>query len=1247
MRLRRILSSLLAITLIITLLPITALADNYNGTGSGSQGGTQSSVYTWSTQKQGYRITIIDQAGNVVADPVDILQSKEPTSGEFLYTSKVEQINSRKQSNKTYYLADILNSSGFDRSNPMPMAISWDSNNNAHGEGEALKKWLMAGEAAIRVDKPTTSGNNHLPPSNSGTGNTNTPVNNNPPTPTPTPTQQELKDKEVENIIKSYKTVLTKMKDTFVSYGYNLDEIINGLSNYMNWQTNKLGSLGLDINQKGKIIQSMFEHYLYLRDQKVCKHWLEKNLSLNDSILNLSIFDNLKPIIAYGAEQNKGYIQPLLNHYVSGEYIIKFSGEDNSIATGEKRDLIIAQNDYIVLIEPITWFVPLDKNKASYGKYVYGTTTNHAQWAAEMNKHGWDDWGKGGHYGLVTTGTGATALKLDSDLVLGSKTIKVPSDGNKSSRPNTLVADLSIGYALHSYKAVYGESGTHTFDTPEGNNPHPAPDPSSIPLAKNEKPEQRNINIIKTYEEDGNHVGTYSRNNNPQSIRIQNEIDYKVDEWFISKDYVNANESTTWTQIKSSASSSRSGKSTTTVKVEEPNTTLYVKLIKKTEPIVNNSADLVIRESQITKAIDTINPNIPNWGAKTMNFDYQSLSGTCGHTHYCRGCRGNSKDGYRCPGHRCGNSFVLRDTDYDYHFKNIAPIKEKLLANVGVFKALNTTGDDASGNRSSLSAGTDGVSSFNYQMVLWRGKDVPTLASYKENSSHVLNTLLNKYGKQPVGSRTNGRVNFDSLKVLLDKDDSKGDYVTDSVCPSHSSYGLRSTASNSNTLEYSGDVTIQSYNGVAHKIGNAVTSNNHNIFATLVGKPVSAKFNGGTIVPSSKAVKFYPYIRMTYQLPGKEDNDRINVNVLSQWISELYPNSFAEASWGSTKDLNMNLTSAQWSTHQKAIQGTDGWQGTNKVLPGGAIYNLDTKNQNTYASVITWQPYIEDEIANKVLIEGGASYRLADTVAPHDDLAKSAEKALDNWSVVQYVEKNTNATNAFGGLKVAGGNIGLSSLGLQNKSSTEDKYYMKPADQGDIAGQGDLDIINTTVTEIHYKVTADVEGNITVYRKRDSSGWTAIDIIKKTDGIEVLSTESKALNDRTQIITNLMTVLTRNQGNDTSASWAPDGKWYNEAFDGICYVRRETSFEVGFVNSSIRSSALDPNLSPPNKGQSDLFSTAFISQFRLNDKSDAYTSEVPGYVGKFKGQNVILPGAENMYKTRVFSIPNVNVQDLK
>jgi hypothetical protein len=79
-------------------------------------------------------------------------------------------------------------------------------------------------------------------------------------------------------------------------------------------------------------------------------------------------------------------------------------------------------------------------------------------------------------------------------------------------------------------------------------------------------------------------------------------------------------------------------------------------------------------------------------------------------------------------------------------------------------------------------------------------------------------------------------------------------------------------------------------------------------------------------------------------------------------------------------------------------------------------------------------------------------------------------------------------------------------------------------------------------------------------------------------------------------------------------------KWYNEAFDGICYVKKETSFEVGLLDSSIRTVALDPNLTPVNNGQSDLFSTAFLIQFRMNDKSDAYPSEVAGYVGKFKGR---------------------------
>ena len=166
-------------------------------------------------------------------------------------------------------------------------------------------------------------------------------------------------------------------------------------------------------------------------------------------------------------------------------------------------------------------------------------------------------------------------------------------------------------------------------------------------------------------------------------------------------------------------------------------------------------------------------------------------------------------------------------------------------------------------------------------------------------------------------------------------------------------------------------------------------------------------------------------------------------------------------------------------------------------------------------------------------------------------------------------------------------------------------------------------------------------------RKRDGSDWTTIDTIPKAGDISSLSNESKELDNRTKIITNLLTVITRNKGDDKTASWAKtDGKWFNEAFDGICYIRQETSFDVGFRETPVRSSVLDPALTPVNKGQSDLFSNAFLSQYRMNDKSDAYQGEATNFIGKFKGQDVILNGADNMYKSRTFNIPNVNVQDL-
>lgn len=927
---------------------------------------------------------------------------------------------------------------------------------------------------------------------------------------------------------------------------------------------------------------------------------------------------------------------------------------------------LMAKRKLVVTVEPIIWNkLRISKNQYSYG--VYGTQTAVGSTIDWLESGGWFRPSSGknvGGYDLTLFGRmGRRSMKLEGrtfqfqcyrdhngKFVDNHPWDIGPPKDNKQLITNKQIAEIQPGWSLHMYLFNNGASETSTFDSKQGNIPHQAPDPKDIPATKGEDITKRKINIIKTYEDDDVHVGTYLRDKNPQLIRIEDEIDYIVDEWFISKDYVTAEEETTWTEIKDGAAKGLNGTNQDIVEVKEPNTTLYVKLIKGERKEENGFGDITIEESQITKAIDTMNTSIIGWGPLAMNFNYDSLSGSCTYQYSSTSCSSDGEGGQTCSTSYwdCGNSYVLKDTSFDYNFKNIEPIKDKLQVNTGIFKALNTKGADSKGNRGTLNSGVDPVNSFNYQMVLWRGKDIPTIANYKESSSNPLNALLNKYNNKPVGARFKGKEYIEILSTELSKDESKGDYITTSSCPTHSNHGLTSTATNLNNLKYAANVKVKTYLGKAHNKGNAVVEDTGPITATLVGKPVNVKFSGGTAINSPTKLDFYPYFRMTYQKPAMKENERINVNVLSQWLSELYPNSYAEAAWGSTMNDNLNISSAQWSSHRKATNGDDGWQGNNRVLPGGAIFNLDTKKQNTYASVVTWQPYLENEVASKVVTAGAGSYKLADTLQPHKELENSAKNALDNWRVVQYVEKNTKAATAFNGLKVAGGGESLGSLGLNNKSSTDAKYYFKPADQGSIAGQGDLDIINTTETDMHYKVKADVEGNIKVYRKRDTSDWEEIDSINKAQGISSLNSESTELEKRTKIISNLITVLTRNEGDDKTASWATsDGKWYNEAFDGICYIRKETSFEVGFRDSSIRTAALDPNLTPANKGQRDLFSKGFISQFRMNDKSDAFTDKRPGYVGMFKGQEVVLPGAENMYRTRVFSVPNVNVQDLR
>lgn len=283
---------------------------------------------------------------------------------------------------------------------------------------------------------------------------------------------------------------------------------------------------------------------------------------------------------------------------------------------------------------------------------------------------------------------------------------------------------------------------------------------------------------------------------------------------------------------------------------------------------------------------------------------------------------------------------------------------------------------------------------------------------------------------------------------------------------------------------------------------------------------------------------------------------------------------------------------------------------------------------------------------------------------------------------------------------------------MKETANTDEKYYMRQQTQlsnfqnsklsewtktidesqsiKEQSYEGDLDVFNMRHTIVVYKLFTDTNGNVYLaniekkygvndtgmdnaendikqaiqsmkdlnadtYAMGQTGGATVTKLCdKKTAGgviNSVLTGDVKEMDTVTSFITNFVSALTRNKGSDYTAEWAKaltDGKWYNEAFDGAYMVKQQATFNIGFAFSSTRTSALDPALCPQNKGQSDLYTKAFLSQFCLDSQSDATIAQGKklNYLGTFKDADITMPDMESMYVSKKFYIPNANVQDL-
>lgn len=1016
--------------------------------------------------------------------------------------------------------------------------------------------------------------------------------------------------------------------------------------------------------------------------------------------------------------------------------------EESSSGAGDAITYTCWKNNYNIAVEPVYWFRPakVGHPEIHANAWFYGTPTNYAEWAVAAKRDRiFDDGGRGGHYQNTNNKVGAGCLILnepDDDLVFTDSTKNITHVAAPTSPlSNEVLKDRSKGYAMHWY-TFSGETGVPTYDKDEGDTPHPAPDPT-IPDPTGDN---YNVNIVKVYDyqhEDGTieHVTTTLKTQEPGWIQIQHEPTYKVIAYFTSNSLYNpVTSSTTWEDVNtvpvitgsefswSTVKNKPAGTNADTIKIsksapegssESNATNLYVRLLKTDVTTQVDYGANVISESQLNKVIGT---------DKRFGTD-ESQSGTWGDYLFTMSLSGGLGSHYvpvplvgsvYCGSYQyTGNVYVTYTasqtaSDVESQSKSSAasvfrPVVKTLTNDSKTTQAVSGSSAISWDNGPEYN-NDDGVAQFT---TIWRGcVDTVTLAKYKKSDMTGygnLTTLFATANSNPA-KRATGSMYTRPITLSL----SASATAASIVCGSCGSSKSPETPSiDPQTNDFTGTVKIFCYAGKAHGLS-----------STTVGTIENATSGNFKISVFNKkcetTLKFNPYIRMSFQYtqdgydttsyntegaklfkplaqPGNTFNGALGTYlkdrtayVLSDKQSSILPTNAIEVGWYNPTQTSgkygLQMTSQQWSIHNRATNGNE-WRKPNQVLPGGAMYQLNTTGTETTLRAITYSAMVNP---TDTWIDGATAneYSAAQVTKNNNEFIEQYRDIVENYKVVQWVNKDWSLNMPWdnnNAVKIERGGESLSKLGLSTKASTDSKYLLFAGNSGNGASEGDIDILSESYVVTMYKIFTDSEGNVYFAKQQSSPSKTPatedtfsglMTQLANTNGtnptgaillgtrtqnvdqvmasIQTSNNEVYQVDQKTGAVRNVLNAISRNRGNDENAAWVTDNKWYNEAFDGYYVAMQTMTYKVGFKDPSRRVSVLDPNLCPAKSSTSNIFTSAHVSAFRLNDKSDSAkaSGKGSGYMGTFFGIDAFMPDVENMFYTRPFYIPNANVQDL-
>lgn len=827
----------------------------------------------------------------------------------------------------------------------------------------------------------------------------------------------------------------------------------------------------------------------------------------------------------------------------------------------------------------------------------------------------------------------------------------------------------SHGLALAVFKV---KSDTiNTYSPPQGS-PGKAEDPNPGKTGT--------TTIVKGYytenEETGEKVsdGVYTQPNTTNKINIMEEPEYQLVSWNISTaPPTEPDPAGAW------ISTPKGGITPTTVTLETNEKTLYVLLKKVEEAELEVDNELwVLEESEITAQKTTKNkeasngtdlkltvtlPTLEKCNAHTRNVDetvtktgYNPCDEYCpancpgGHT-YTYETTESKTETYYC------DSWTLDDKKFSLLTKNTnednAATSKNVLAKDSNFKTKNTKNPTQDERTSTAEEDID-TEGYNYKFIIHRfNKD--KLSFYQPEPSEGSLPTIQGLGTQfsiktlaEKGSKTRKTSEYaEHLKIVLEYDKDKS---SDNSTSSDGDEGCNISStdiSSSDKIEFEGDITIKTYSGVSRVPDTTINTNR-----MLTMGASGFNTTSGRMVQSSTTVSFNPFIQMSYKTL---DNSKQNVYVISEWQRQIIPNDYAEISWNKAED-NLRITSNQWSTHADSLKLSEEIHGsakTNCMLPGGAVYSLDMKKNGgaTQPQIIqlkTYQTIVHGKARQNSSLKNDSTL-MTDTTAisEHQAFVDSVASTLEGTTVDMWVNKDPKASKAWNGGIVASPGADISSLNnSSSRASSDTKYYLVPdADNNRNASRSDLDTNVTHMTKVYHRVWSDAEGNIR-YTKGNSAdavmsvgikGGTVI--LSKGQDASAIGGEVKNIDNRTGFVTKYVAAVERNTGNDTTADWASDGKWYNEAWYGIIVVEQTSKIEVRFHATDVRTTVLDPKLVPKITKKAGEPMKAFLFQYKT-----ALPNQAP--MGTFRGQSIYMNDADFLFQSQKAYIISQTVQDL-